>query len=200
MESMVKIVGESPILMRNGDSAYSKSPQKTEIDTIISKRGRNNLTESDESRLRELETYVSLWLKGSEPTIPVTAIRSCIEAAARKTKEGPAVREGLVVLDADFRYDKERYGNSIEDICRNAQYTIGVVVQRSRQTRTRPRFDLPWECTFEIDFDEELVDHNKLEKWLDIAGRRIGLGDWRPGKSGGPFGKFKVVSITGTDA
>ncbi len=198
MESTVKIVGESPILMHNGDSAYSKSPQKAEIETIISK-GSRNLTESDEARLRELETYVSLWLKGSEPTIPVTAIRSCIETAARKTKEGPAVREGLVVLDADFRYDKERYGNSIEAICRNAQFTTVVVVQRKRRPRTRAQFNLPWECTFKVDFDEELVDHSRLERWLDIAGRRIGLGDWRPEKSGS-FGRFKVVSITGTDA
>ena len=38
-------------------------------------------------------------------------------------------------------------------------------------------------------------DKLHLEKWLDIGGQRIGLGDWRPGKSGGDYGRFELVSI-----
>ena len=60
---------------------------------------------------------------------------------------------------------------------------MGVVVQRSRILRTRAKFDA-WGVTFTIEVDPELCDKEQLPNWIDIAGRRIGLGDWRPEKSG----------------
>ena len=47
----------------------------------------------------------------------------------------------------------------------------------------------------QADVDEELVDQAKLTAWLAVGGRRIGLGDWRPEKSG-VFGRFDVESVT----
>ena len=44
------------------------------------------------------------------------------------------------------------------------------------------------------DVDEELVDKEKLTAWLARRGRRIGLGDWRPEKSG-VFGRFDVEGV-----
>ena len=70
---------------------------------------------------------------------------------------------------------------------------MSVVVQRSRVLRVRPKFD-DWSATFSVEYDEELVDRSKLERWIDIGGRRIGLGDWRPEKSG-RYGRFELVSI-----
>ena len=52
--------------------------------------------------------------------------------------------------------------------------------------------DLPWGCTFEADCDDELVSAEQLRQWLDIAGRRIDLGDG-PEKSG-EFG-YAVADI-----
>ncbi|MCY4514495.1 MAG: hypothetical protein OXC69_05090 [Candidatus Tectomicrobia bacterium] len=48
--------------------------------------------------------------------------------------------------------------------------------------------------TFVLDAEDELVDQPQLESWLAIAGRRIGLGDWRPEKSG-DYGRFEVEEI-----
>ena len=36
------------------------------------------------------------------------------------------------------------------------------------------------------------MDMPKLERWLAIAGKRVGLGDWRPQKSG-EYGRFDEV-------
>ena len=47
----------------------------------------------------------------------------------------------------------------------------------------------------QADIDEELVDQAKLTAWLAVGGGRIGLGDWRPEKSG-VFGRFDVESVT----
>ena len=59
--------------------------------------------------------------------------------------------------------------------------------------RTRPKFDPPWAAEFRVEYDPELVDKMQLENWLDIAGRRIGLGDWRPEKSGMYKGRFTAT-------
>lgn len=195
MEYDIHIRGTSPIIMHNGAAGLdTRSPAKLAIADITAKRG-SNRTASDDERLRELECQISLWLDdGGAPTIPAAAFRSMIETSAKKKKQGGDVREGLIVLgDAEFDYDRERYGATIDELGKNAQFTTGVVVQRSRILRTRARFE-EWEAKFRIEVDDELVDQEQLETWLDIGSRRIGLGDWRPEKSG-HYGRFKVASI-----
>ena len=50
---------------------------------ITRKRG-SNRTVFDDARLHELECQLALWLdEKGKPTIPSTAIRSCIETAVR---------------------------------------------------------------------------------------------------------------------
>ena len=99
-----------------------------------------------------------------------------------------------MVLSTAFKYDKKKYGTDVEKLGRTTQYTVPVVVKSSRILRTRAKFDTPWSCTFELDVDDELIDQDQLLEWLDIAGRQIGLGDWRPEKSG-MFGRFTAPDI-----
>lgn len=152
-------------------------------------------TAADDDRLRELEAQRALWLDESgAPTIPATAIRATIEGGARKRRQGPQVKGGLMVLSTAFDYDTKRYGADIDELGRSTQFTVPVVVKRSRILRTRAKFDTPWSCRFEVDVDDEMIDLSQLLEWLDIAGRQIGLGDWRPEKSG-MFGRFAEPDI-----
>ena len=192
----VLIRGKTPILTHNGFAGLDiRSPEKVEIAEIAKKRGTNR-TEADDIRLRELETKVSLWLnENNEPTIPDRAVRACIERAARSLKEGKMVREGLIIESVDsFSYDTEKYGTTVEEISKSAQFLAPVVVGQSRLIRTRAKFDTPWELTFIVQLDIALCDAKHLEKWLRIAGQRVGLGDWRPEKSG-TYGRFELVSV-----
>ena len=173
-------------------------PANIEKKAITSKKG-SNRTEVDDLRIRELECQTSLWLDAQgAPTIPSAAIRANIERGARKLKQGTQVREGLIVDSIDeFRYDKQKYGETLEELGKNTQYTVPVKVGQSRIERTRAKFDT-WECDFTLEVDDELVDMDQLQEWLDIGGRRIGLGDWRPEKSGS-FGRFELVNIAGIE-
>ena len=67
---------------------------------------------------RSLNAKPLLWLDASgAATIPAGAIRACIETGARKLKQGPQVREGLIVDSIDeFIYDRTRYGASVEEL------------------------------------------------------------------------------------
>ena len=189
----LRIEGVSPLIMHSAAGIDPLLPINIEKQQITRKRGTNR-TEADDARLRELETIGSLWLDANEqPTIPAAALRSVIETGARKLKQGPQVREGLMVTGTTFEYDEARYGKTLKRLSKSAQYTVSVVVQRNRILRTRAMFDLPWACEFTVDGDDELVSTEHLERWLDIAGRRIGIGDWRPEKSG-TYGRFKLAA------
>ena len=195
MQYTIKIQGIRPLLMHNGAAGLDTgSVANIEKAEIARKKGTNR-TEADNLRIQELECQTSLWLDvDGAPSIPEGAIRSMIEKSARKLKQGPQVREGLIVDRVlAFDYDKEKLGTTVEELGKQAQFSTNVVVQRSRIIRTRAKFD-HWSCTFVIDADDELVDKTQIESWLDIGGRRIGLGDWRPACSGN-FGRFELVSI-----
>ena len=189
----VRISGETALIQHSAEGILPGNPITKEIKAITAKRGTNR-TESDDARLYQLETINSLWRDKDTIQVPAQAVRACIEEAARKTKQGPNVREGMVVLETTFTYDVGRYGATLDELMDSTQFQSVVVVQRNKIVRTRAKFDPPWSVDMTLDCDDELVDAEKLAAWLDVAGRRIGLGDWRPSKSG-IYGRFTTESI-----
>ena len=189
------LAGVSPIIMHNGATGLdTRSALSREIATITAKRG-GNRTEVDDQRLRELECRRSLYLGADDrPTVPEAALRAMIEAAARKTKHGSQVREGLMIESVTFRYDFEHYGEDVTKLSTTAQFVAPVVVGRQRILRTRAKFDCPWSVVGVADVDPELVDKDQLTAWLATGGRRVGLGDWRP-QSSGHYGRFDVERV-----
>ena len=190
------LTGVSPLITHNGAAGLdTRSPLSREIAAIAAKRG-GDRTEVDEQRLRQLECRRSLYLGADDrPTLPEAALRAMIETAARKTRQGPLVREGLMIEGVRLDYDVERYGESVEELSTKAQFVAPVVVGRTRILRTRAKFDCPWSVAGVADVDEELVDLDKLQRWLAVGGRRVGLGDWRP-QTSGHYGRFDVKDVT----
>ena len=193
MRYLIEVEGATPIVMRSARGIDPESPERQEIAEITAKRG-NNKTTIDTRRVAALECQLALWLDDEDkPTIPPFAFRACIERASRKLKEGTLVREGLIIESCQFTYDTEKYGTSLQELVKTTQFRVPVVVQRSRIIRTRAKFD-DWSAMFVADTDEELIDSVKLESWLRIAGMRVGIGDWRPDKSG-HYGRFSTTRI-----
>lgn len=56
----------------------------------------------------------------------------------------------------------------------------------------RPRVD-KWSTTFTLEIDEQVFSPNLVRAVIDDAGKKIGLGDFRPVRKG-PFGKFVVTN------
>ena len=105
------------------------------------------------------------------------------------------MRDGFTTAAVQaFDYNREVLGTTVEESERRAQFTVPVVVQRNRIERTRAKFDT-WSVTFLLEAEDELVDQPQLITWLGIAGRRVGMGDWRPEKSG-DYGRFVMHDIT----
>jgi hypothetical protein len=55
----------------------------------------------------------------------------------------------------------------------------------------RPMFD-DWSLNFAVELDTDLVGPGLFRRIVDDAGRRIGLGDFRPARKG-PYGRFSVT-------
>ena len=189
------LAGVSPLIMHNGAARLdTRSPVSREIAAITAKRGGNRI-DVDDKRLWELECRRSLYLDaGGRPTLPEAALRRMIENSARKTRQGSLVREGLMIESVKFRYDADRYGEDIEKLGKTTQFVAPVVVTK-RILRCRAMFDCPWSVVGVADVDPELVDSDQLTAWLATGGRRVGLGDWRPEKSG-HYGRFDVEKVT----
>ena len=195
----IRLEGTSGLLMHSAvGSMDTRAPANVEKHAIA-RRKASDRTEADEERMAELECQAGLWLDDdNHPTIPAAALRAVIETSARKLKQGPQVREGLVVDRVlKFEYDEDALGKTIVELGQKAQFKAVVAVQRNRLWRVRPLFP-EWAVTFLVDVDDELVDAHHLGEWLDIGGRRIGLGDWRPEKSGS-YGRFRTDYIKAYD-
>lgn len=55
----------------------------------------------------------------------------------------------------------------------------------------RPRLD-EWRTAFTLEVDDSMFSEEFVRLLVDDAGRKVGLGDFRPDRKG-PFGKFAVV-------
>lgn len=56
----------------------------------------------------------------------------------------------------------------------------------------RPRFE-QWSITFTVVIDDKLIEPSKIRELIEIAGRSVGLCDFRPGRRG-PFGRSTVAA------
>ena len=124
------LAGVSPIIMHNRAAGLdTRSPVSREITTIAAQKG-GNRTDVDDLRLQELECQRSLYLDADcKPTLSAAALRAMIEAGARKVRQGPQVRGGLMIEpEVSFRYNVERYGETLETLVKTTQFTVPVVV------------------------------------------------------------------------
>lgn len=65
-----------------------------------------------------------------------------------------------------------------------------VVVQKNRHVRVRPCFD-EWKLKFTVTCSHEGLNPEQFRAIWRLAGRRVGLGDWRPGnRQPGRYGMF----------
>ena len=192
-EYKFRIEGLTSLLMCNGLNASNPRAEINQtIKEITSKRIK---ADADLIRLAELKCESSIWWgRDGKPEIPARVFRAAIEAAAKKSKEGPGVREGLIVAGVLFEYETKKYGVTLEELCVSTQHTVDGVMSGRRVPVTRAEFKCPWAADVEVETDETLVDGNRLKAWIELAGRRLGIGAWRPAKSG-QFGTFKLTSF-----
>ena len=122
--------------------------------------------------------------------IPALHIKACMVGAAKQITEK---RRSLKTnVGAGFQVVEEKIDLGTKDYavdCRPVEQGNGMVA------RYRPRLD-KWSATFNVLVDDTLLQEAQVKKALEIAGSKLGIGDYRPSlPKGGSFGTFKLVEL-----
>jgi hypothetical protein len=188
----ITLEGSGALLMHN---ARLSNPLDSAAKAIKKVSGKRNKTEDDHYEMAHLEFIGSLYHdKDAGPYIPGDNIWRSLYDAAKKSKRGPKVKEGILIT-TDVN-PLAAYGSSQRDAEKlwadeNFRHFASAKVGQVRVTRCRPIFRT-WKVEADGILDANVLDFSELEQIAETAGLLIGLGDWRP-----KYGRFtaKVQKI-----
>lgn len=182
----LKWTGIRPLVMHNGLMADPTNPLTRRIKEIVSK-GSKKLTDSDYEERDRIEWEAGLyWNDALGAHIPSDNIERCLQLGAQKSRIGKDVQAAVFCSEPEIRLDYDG-PKSKEKLYETGRYILrkGVAIQKSRLIRIRPMFPTGWSISFELEFDDSILNEKSLLKAATDSGALIGLGDWRP-----KFGRF----------
>lgn len=172
----IKVEGIKPVLMNNpaGMQAPSDKLGKKTIPTA------------------EVEAERAVYRNATgQLFLPSEAFRSCLVGAAKGRRMGKTAATSVIkgsVFPADEQTLLTWDGEAVKE------YEIDTrraVVQRNGVTRSRAKVP-QWQATVRFEVDTDFISEKQVRELLEIGGRTVGVGDYRPEKSG-PFGRFRVL-------
>ena len=194
----VKIRGIRPIIMHNGRTADPIDPWAKKLKQVSGKRSK---TDDDYALMADIEFEAGLyWSDDLGVYLPVDNLQRMFLDACKKIKMG---RQSVgIMVDAEYGVPLEfKNSKNLAALKKDPSMMFRkcVGVNGSKVPRTRPLIPTGWKASFVVELDTDLLNVEELEQILDIAGTRIGLGDWRPSapKVPGGFGRFIVESFNG---
>lgn len=185
-----EITGKEPGIMFNNPAMMGAT-----TGTVTQTRSNKKYNDKDEAEMR---TYRND--KGNL-VVPSVQIRASLLEASKAFKLGrtnlKTVLNSIMIEPVDDLELKSPSNRPIKN------YTIDkrrVVVSRAGIMRARPVVP-QWKLSFKIEVDRELMENSLqgtstlelLTRVLSDAGKKQGIGDYRPQK-GGSFGRFEVTN------
>ena len=176
------IVGMSPLLQNNPSAFIGKSGDG---ETLTSKK------EYDDDEEAKLRVYLDPTGKHCHPC--EAFIKAIIRAVTGKkfgNLAATSMIKGSVFIAEPFVIIEDENGNPKTD------YSIDkrpVVIGKARVARCRPCW-ANWRMRVALEIDTSILKPKQVEESLSLAGRIIGIGDYRPEKGGG-FGRFSAKLV-----
>lgn len=178
----VKIKGISPLLINR----FKEQDEITEAVKKTTKKDYGTPREQAELTAYSDEKTGLLWIPSSWVIGSIMTVASDYKIPGSR-KSVKSVAGGVVIpLDEKVYFADKKKISDIEIDSRP------VVIQRARIMRHRARLE-EWEISLSLEIDETILPVDSVHQILTDAGRRAGLGDFRPQK-GGPFGRFQITS------
>jgi len=181
-----KVKSVTPLLMHNGRLANPLDPFQKDLHKMTHKRGK---TDADLEEISRREFYGGIyWNSEMGPHIPDLLMQACLQEGAKKFKLGKQFKSAVFVNgDIKLEYDGPR---TVEELWDNRDFANQSMVRvgTNKTLRTRPLFK-DWSGSVTITYDESVVDEQQVKQSLEVAGRFVGVGDWRP-----RYGRFTVAS------
>jgi len=120
---------------------------------------------------------------------PAGGIKDAIVAAARNVDGLPMtlLRGALFILGSEFNQELVEVNHDKlimrEDIVRVSNGAPDIRYRGEMRN---------WTINLKIQYNADVLNADQIVNLINIAGFGVGLGEMRPGKSGGDYGRFKV--------
>lgn len=183
----VKLTGTRPLLLCRGESASPFDPQGPAIRAVSQKKKKATEDHEQLSRL-QFQSYAYYEPKLGGMYLPTANLFKAAQQGAAKFKEAALVK-GFVAISGFVGKETDVVGASliyngprdIDDLYADKRFVSRVMGkipgQRTSVVITRPIFP-QWSAEFLIEFTE--IAKERMIEYLNIAGRFIGIGAWRP--------------------
>jgi len=180
----ITIEGKTPLLMNKfTDAAQIRATEGTS-GSVVGDRG----TPREQAAAR---VYTD---EAGQPVMPQPNLFRCIIDAGKFFKAGKSkvTTQKSSILPACLGFGADTYfkvesANGWEVDTR----PVRIPSTGGRILCNRPMFH-DWKIAFSVELDTSILSAKLFREIVDAAGRRIGLGDFRPDCKG-PFGKFNVI-------
>ncbi len=173
----VKIVGDSPLIVHKWSKENIKSIEVKQGHGPKQKRGKRN---------PKKEYMAALYTNGNgDYLFPSIAFKkAAVDACSHIEGVTKVVARGAFHINGEFVILKGGKPTMRTDMVR---------IQMTSDIRYRPQFK-KWNTELDIRYNEAVISPAQILNLLNTAGFAIGVGDWRPGKSGNNFGLFHVAT------
>lgn len=200
----LKLTGITPLLMHSARGVDQIDPD-VQAHAELTKRAKKEKTPALFIEVAKSEFMLGMyWDAKLGPYIPTDNVMACIVKGAAKHRNGQKVASGVVVVSDQMTTEGEsaiklsyKGTNSIDpEVLWNKKFyhKASVVVQRNRVMRYRPMFK-EWSLDVSIAYDDDIIDYKDLSLAVEMAGKYVGLGDFRVACKGskGQFGVEEYV-------
>lgn len=184
MEVLVTVTGTTPLICNKfTDAAADSSSKGSRSSSAGTDRG---------TPLEQAESKLYIGLNG-KPMIPQPNLLRCLVDGGQFHKIG---KKQVTTQKSSLLYACLDIAGAEVEIEHEQPWKVDTRAVRIPSTggrilAHRPMFD-DWMLTFAIDLDTSILNVKLLREIVDDAGKRIGLGDFRPSTKG-PFGRFVVA-------
>ena len=183
MEFEIKIRGLRPYLQNRLPKNREEIEETKRITKILQK---DPLDDEAINKAVELAIYKD---ENGKPYIPAIHLEQAIVNAAKQIRMKGAGRKTYKdFAKANIYVVPEKIEIQGDGYEIDSQYVV-IPRNRARVLRYRPRWD-NWEATFKLIVLDDTVPSDIIRQILEIAGTRVGIGDYRP-----RYGLFEIVEF-----
>jgi hypothetical protein len=173
-----RVTGKSPLLMNNG--AAMRPADNTAVKT------KKIPTPEEEAAAKVYK------LDSGELYLPAIAFRSsllggCIGRKIGKRAAKTYVSAGVFSVQTECILTDPPTNKPITEYHIN---TMRAVVQRNGVLRSRPEIT-EWQVDVQLEIDRDFLTPETVLELFNLAGKLVGIGDYRPEKTG-PYGRYTV--------
>lgn len=195
-EALIEITirGIAPLIMSNGRMADPLDPYAKLKKAYTSKTKK---TDEDYASLADIEFEAALyWSDEIGVYLPAENLQRMLHDAAKKIKLGRQIVHAVVNEAPPLIFDDHDNLAALK-ARKDIHFRAICGVNGKKVVVCRPRIPTGWTSTFTVSLDLVEMDIRQFEQVIEIAGRKIGLGNWRPAapKVPGRYGRFVVEKM-----